>query len=52
MSGNLEILCFYSSTIVNTINGVTCNRGSHEFLTTILYMSLDELSIMLCDWPS
>lgn len=50
MSGNLEILCLYGGIIVNIDNGITYNVGSHEFLTAILDMSLNELSRMLCDW--
>jgi len=49
MSGNLEILCFYSGIIVNTNNCITYNGGIHEFLIVTLDLSLNELSKMLCD---
>ena len=35
--------------IVNTNNGITYNRGSHEFITNTLNMSVNELSKMLYD---
>ena len=49
MSGNLEILCFYSGIIVNTNNFITYNGEIHEFLTVTLDLSLNKLSKMLCD---
>ena len=35
---NLKILYFHDSMIVNTHNYITYNRGSHEYLTTTLYI--------------
>ena len=51
MSSNLEILCFYGGIIVNTDNGITYNVGSHEFLTAILYMSLNDTTKRLMSSP-
>jgi hypothetical protein len=49
MSDNLGILCFHGGIIINTDNTITYNRDSHEFLTIISDMSLNELSRMLSD---
>jgi hypothetical protein len=49
MSSNFGILCFHDDIIINTDNDITYNRESHEFLTAILDMSLNELYKMLCD---
>jgi uncharacterized protein (DUF2132 family) len=46
---NLIILCFHGDIIINIDNGITYNGRNQEFLTTILDMSLNELSRILCD---
>jgi hypothetical protein len=49
MSHAIGIICFYGGTLSNTDNGITYNRGSNEFLTTLLKLSLNELSKMSYD---
>jgi hypothetical protein len=48
-SNNLGVLYFHGDIIVNVVNDITYNGGSHEFLTATSDMSLNDLSRMLCN---